>query len=335
MELNCTGNKSGDIISRFKALVTSRSFRGAVSVGFLGYMLYIFDVRTIAATMIGADPLLVVTGILVFIVSGVLGALQWGAILRFHGIEMGFAGTVSRYFMGLFFNFILPGFVGGDVIRVYKTSVASGKKTQAFSSTLADRVIGLFVLVLFSFGALILMPDGVAASAIPVAVIMLVLLGGFIGLFAFRPFGELSRWLMCFVLPKNVVSILRSVYLEMHELTRSPSTLAVVIALSAVIQFTRIAVHWACGAAVGIELGFSYYALFVPLMAIMASLPISVGGFGVREAFAVVLFGSVGLSEEVVLSYTFLATFASFIGATPGGIAFALQSDRKQPVETL
>jgi uncharacterized membrane protein YbhN (UPF0104 family) len=159
---------------------------------------------------------------------------------------------------------------------------------------------------------------------------MLVLLGGFIGLFAFRPAGHLTRWFIRSIVPKSVVTTLRSVYLEIHELTRSPSTLVVVITLSTVIQFTRIAVHWACGAAVGIELGFSYYALFVPLMAIMASLPISVGGFGVREAFAVVLFGSVGLGEEMVLSYTFLATFASFLGAIPGGIAFAMMSDQRK-----
>ena len=316
------------MLLRLKDMITSRAFRIVVSVGFLGYMFYLFDVRTIAATMMDADPMLFTAAILIFVISGIFGAFQWGTILRFHGIDMGLAGTVSQYFMGLFFNFILPGFVGGDVVRVYKASVASGKNTQAFSSTLADRVIGLFVLVLFSFGALILMPKGVAVSALPVAVIMLVLLGGFIGLFAFRPAGHLTRWIIRCVAPKSVVTTLRSVYLEMHGLTRSPSTLLTVIALSAVIQFTRISVHWACGAAVGIELGFQYYALFVPLMAIMASLPISVGGFGVREAFAVVLFGSVGLGEEVVLSYTFLATFASFIGAIPGGAAFALQSDR-------
>ena len=66
-----------------------------------------------------ADPLCLLFALLVFIVSGVLGAVQWGILLRFHGINPGFAGTVSRYFMGLFFNYILPGFVGGDVVRIY------------------------------------------------------------------------------------------------------------------------------------------------------------------------------------------------------------------------
>ena len=123
---------------------------------------------------------------------------------------------------------------------------------------------------------------------------------------------------------------LRAVYIELHELTRAPGTLLLVIIVSFFIQFTRITVHYISGMAVGIEAGFSYYALFVPLMAIMASLPISGGGFGVREAFAVVLFSSIGLEEEIVLSYTLLATLASFIGSIPGGIAFALSANERR-----
>ena len=62
------------------------------------------------------------------------------------------------------------------------------------------------------------------------------------------------------------------------------------------------------------------------MIAIMASIPISVGGFGVREAFAVVFFRTVGLDEEIVLSYVLMATFSAFIGSILGGIAFALSA---------
>lgn len=314
-------NKAEPGIVRF---LSSRLFKVIISTGLLLYIFYKFDLRAIVSSMVSADPVFFVYAILIFIASGVLGAVQWGLILRFHGIQLGFGGTVARYFMGLFFNFILPGFVGGDVVRVYKTSVVSGRATQAFSSTLADRVIGLLVLVLFSFGAFFFMPDGPVKKALPVMVIMFLILIGFVCLFIFKSLGRLLRSVFGKIIPPGIIEKLRAVYLEMHELTRSPHTLFMLIAISFFIQFTRIAVHYVCGMAVGINLGFSYYALFVPLMAIVASLPISIGGFGVREAFAVVLFSSLGLEEEIVLSYTFLTAFASFIGAIPGGIAFLL-----------
>lgn len=302
--------------------LTSRLFRVLVSGGLIAYMFARFEVGTVFADMLDADRGLAVGASLMFILSGVLGAMQWGIILRFHGIFMGAYGTVSRYFMGLFFNFILPGFIGGDVIRVYKTAAASGRSTQAFSSTLADRVIGLLVLVLFSFGAFFLMPEGPAASALPVALLMFVVLAGFILIFSVKRLGRLLRSVFGGLIPEKLLLTLRTVYLELHDLTRAPGTLAGVIALSTGIQCSRIAVHWLAGMAVGIELGFSYYALFVPLMAIAASLPISIGGFGVREAFAVVLFASAGVVEETVLAYTLLATVMSFLGSLPGAAAF-------------
>ena len=306
---------------------SSRLFKILISAGFVLYILFRFDLGAVASGIVSANPSFLIYAAVIFIVSGLLGAAQWGVILRFHGVRLKFTGTIARYFMGLFFNFILPGFVGGDVIRVYKTSIASGMTTQAFSSTLADRVMGLLVLVLFSFGAFFVIPRGPAQKALPVAVIMFLILAGFIWLFAFKPAGRFFNSIFGKIIPSAITEKLRAVYLEMHELTRSPLTLLALFAFSFFIQFTRIAVHYVCGMAVGIEFGFSYYALFVPLMAIMASLPISIGGFGVREAFAVVLFSSVGVENELVLSYSLLASVCSFAGALPGAAAFALSGN--------
>ena len=280
-----------------------------------------------------ADPLFLGCAIGVFIASGVLGSLQWRILLKFHGIRDGFLDTVSRYFMGLFFNYILPGFVGGDVIRVYKTAKASGKATQSFSSTLADRVIGLLVLVCFSLGAYVVIPRGIADDALPVAVFMFLMLSGFLALFAFKTLGSIVNRMFGRFIPQGVGKKITAVYIEMHRLTRSPSTLVRVFIFSCMIQVTRIGVHFLCGRAVGIELGFAYFALFVPLIEIVvASLPISFGGVGVRETMAFVLFSTAGINEATVISYTLLATAAGFTGSLPGFLAFLLDiRERRLP----
>jgi len=296
------------------------------------YIGYRFNVGTIMSTMWSADLLLLAGAVLTFMLSGVIGAVQWGTLLRFHGIRLGFSGTIARYFMGLFFNYLLPGFVGGDVVRVYKTAVASGKTTQSFSSTLADRVIGLLVLVLFSLFAFVFLPGGPVNAALPAAVFMFVMLAGFLAVFAFKPLGALINRMFGRFIPKSAGEKIATVYSEMHTLTRAPSTLAAVFSLSVLIQFTRIAVHFICGRAVGIELGFAYFALFVPVVEIVASQPISFGGVGVRETIAFVLYSSAGIAESSVVSYTLLATATGFMGALPGGIAFSLSvGGRKRP----
>ena len=56
-----------------------------------------------------------------------------------------------------------------------------------------------------------------------------------------------------------------------------------VIALSVVTQFLRILVHWCCAKALGLPLDFAWILLFVPIVALISILPISVGGWGLRE----------------------------------------------------
>ena len=227
------------------------------------------------------------------------------------------------YFMGLFFNFILPGFVGGDAVRIYKTATVSGKTTQAFSSTLADRVLGLLVLVLFSIGAFFMLPEGPADDALPAAVVMFGVLAAFIMLFAFRRLGATVGAMFGRFLPEWLGGKISEVYDELHLLTRSPKTLAKVFVLSCMIQLTRIGVHYLCARAVGMDVGFAYFALFVPVMEIAASLPVSFGGVGVRDMMGVTLFSLVGMGRETVISYTFLAYAAGFAGSLPGAAAFA------------
>ncbi len=303
--------------------LSSGLFRAMISALLMSWIVYRFQFGSVISNMWRADKAFLVGALLVFVVSGALGAVQWAALLRFHGIALGFAGTVARYFMGLFFNYILPGFVGGDVVRVYKTAMVSGRASQSFSSTLADRVIGLLALVLFSLGAFMFLPAGATGRALPAAAFMFLVLAGCMALFAVRSLGSIVSSLFGRFVPDGIAEKIAAVYEEMHLLTRSPATLARTLALSFLIQFTRIGVHYLCARAVGIPLGFAYFALFVPVMEILASLPFSFGGVGVREMAGVGLFSSLGVSQESILSYTLLAYTVGFTGSLPGAFAFA------------
>lgn len=312
---------SGSMIVRF---LSSWVLRVLVTMVIFGYIIYKFSFGQILSNMWHADRVLLAGAILVFMASGVMGAYQWKTILRFHGIALGLAGTVSRYFMGLFFNFILPGFIGGDAVRIYKTATVSGKTTQAFSSTLADRVLGLLVLVLFSIGAFFMLPKGPADDALPAAVIMFGVLAAFIMLFAFRRLGAIIGTIFGRFLPEWLGEKISAVYDELHLLTRSPGTLTKVFVLSCLIQLTRIGVHYLCAHAVGMDIAFAYFALFVPVMEIAASLPVSFGGVGVRDMMGVTLFSLMGIGRETIVSYTILSYAAGFAGSLPGAAAFAL-----------
>ena len=89
-------------MSFVKTILKSRIFRLFVSVCLLGYMAHRFGIATIGGSMRNADPLWLAAAVAMFVVSGTVGALQWGILLAFHDIRPGVYGTISRYFMGLF-----------------------------------------------------------------------------------------------------------------------------------------------------------------------------------------------------------------------------------------
>ena len=200
-----------------------------VSLGLLAVVIAGFGPGNVLDAFISAKPGYLALALAAFLVSGVAGSIQWSILLRFHGIYPGYGITLSRYFMGLFFNYMLPGFVGGDVVRIYQVSKISGKGTRAFSSTLADRVMGLLVLVMFSIGAYLYMPTGPATGALPVALLMFAVLAGFFAIAAFKGAGRLINRLFGRFMPVMFHSRIAAVYCEMHDLTRSPTTLLTVV----------------------------------------------------------------------------------------------------------
>jgi hypothetical protein len=72
--------------------------------------------------------------------------------------------------------------------------------------------------------------------------------------------------------------------------------------VAAVTQVSRIGVHALVARALGIAVPFQYFLLFVPLLAVIVSLPISLNGIGVREGAGVVVFGLVSVGRAQAFS---------------------------------
>ena len=88
----------------------------------------------------------ILLAIAVFSVSNFLGALQWNMLLRARGIKFPLRKTFFSYYVALFLNNFLVGYIGGDTFRAYDASKLSGKTATAISTVFLDRIIGFTVL---------------------------------------------------------------------------------------------------------------------------------------------------------------------------------------------
>src|SRR5207249_4421846 len=94
----------------------------------------------------------------VLIVTQVVSALRWQVMGRALGFDRSVSQLTGFYFIGMYFNLLLPTSVGGDVVRAWYLDGGSRRRLAAFASVFLDRVSGLLVLLSMACVALVLSP---------------------------------------------------------------------------------------------------------------------------------------------------------------------------------
>jgi uncharacterized membrane protein YbhN (UPF0104 family) len=122
---------------------------------------------------------------------------------------------------------------------------------------------------------------------------------------------------------------------DLHGFRNQGGALLAAFVASTVVQISRIYVHYLVGLALGVRIAAGYYFLFVPILAALISLPISLNGLGVREGAAVVLFGMAGLTKEQAFAVPFVTYLVSVVISLLGGLIFLSRPPRRAIAQRL
>jgi len=200
----------------------------------------------------------------------------------------------------------------------------SGQRLGAgLTATLFDRIFGLFFLNALSLavGALFFVWD---PDQSPVLIPALGVFLGFCVLFASmfsRRIGRLAEQTALVVLPQKMVDRFTSLRDRFH-LFRKPGLWARITLYSALAQALRVSVHWFCGLAIGVHIAVSWYFYYIPIVAVVSALPISIGGFGPREYLAQSLFARAGVGPMESVIVQLIAYLVSLVISLFGAVEF-------------
>ena len=316
------------VFARYKAPLIALKI--LLSLALFAYVVAKVSPRDILATIRPANPRILLAAAALFLFSNLLGSWLWARLLRAQGVPIPYRKAASYYFVGLFFNNFLPSNIGGDIARISDASKHATHVSPVFSATLMDRLIGVlaiaFVAVVASFAAF----HRFHLYAIYVAtfLVFLVALGLFIAVFH-------RGVLMAFEWPFRVIgahSVERGIarlFDDLHGYRNEAGTLVTAIAASTLVQISRVLVHYLVGLAVGVRVAMGYYFLFVPVLAALVSLPISLNGLGIREGAGVVLFQVAGMTKEQAFTVPFLTYLVSVLISLLGGLIFVSRTPRR------
>lgn len=280
-------------------------------------LLYVFsqvDLSDIGQRLLQANLGWVLAGFLLFNLSLVVRAYRWLLLLHGIGSPIRFGRLVSLYFAANFFNSVLPSGFSGDVIRAVEAAQDVPAQTAA-GTVIVDRATGLLALFMIGLAALPFRPDNFPQDLFwqTTAVCLIGLIGGFAVLEG-RLVHFFGRWVPSRLQPAwaKVAGVITAV--------QACGWTAVWQAMGISIIFNLMQIGWfaAAGLALGYQVPFTHYFLVIPFLSLAILLP-SVGGLGIREGLAPLLFASAGLSDTQAVALTLLVfaieRLSGFLGA--------------------
>ena len=277
-----------------------------------------------------AHPQLLLLAATLFLFSNLVGSWLWARLLRAQGVPIPYTKAAAYYFVGLFFNNFLPSNIGGDIARISDASKYATHVSPVFSATLMDRLIGVLVIAFLALVTSFTVLDRLHLYAIYGVMLVIFLLA--VGLLAAvfhrgvleameRPFRRLGA--------RRIAAAIGRLMDDLHGYRTQAGTLGTAFLASTVVQVSRILVHYVVGLSLGVRVAVSYYFLFVPVLAALISLPISLNGIGVREGAAVVLFQMAGMTRQESFAIPFLTYVLSVLISLLGGLIFLTRPPRR------
>jgi uncharacterized protein (TIRG00374 family) len=299
----------------------------ALSLGFLALVLARVGLRQAVGTLVSADWPLLGLALALYIAGIALRALRWRALLQAKGVEVPLSRLVVLYYVGSFFNLMLPTGVGGDAVRMYELSRHTRTPELAVGTVLADRAVGLLVLFLLATAVL---PFGAGLPQPWVAWLVVALTAGSFGAVALALWERPLAWAYRRLPPRLQSLVDRP---PLHKLYRSLTgynarSLAVVAGVSLAFNLLLVTVNVLIGLGLGVHVPARYYVVFISLIAFASALPISLGGLGVREGGYTALFGQVGVPQAVALSMSLAFYLITVLSGLIGGALYAWEGAR-------
>jgi uncharacterized membrane protein YbhN (UPF0104 family) len=92
------------------------------------------------------------------------------------------------------------------------------------------------------------------------------------------------------------------------------------LACSIAIHLLTVAAAWCCIKAVAAPISFAQVLFLMPPVLLIATVPVSIAGWGVRESSMIVAFAYAGLAQGDGLTLSLLFGAATFVVGVAGGI---------------
>lgn len=260
-----------------------------------------------------------------------LSCLRWQVILKAAGYEISIWHLLGSYFAGMFLNNFLPGAFGGDVYRIYRIAQTSHDSEVALVSVFLERFSGLAAL---SALAILGLPPAFRLIArwdiiLLFLACVVALVGGVLLIASPQLLHWANPWLERLRLNQLIARFAKIQHL-LRQFAHHRSALATSLGLSLILMLAIVYYHYLIAQQLHIAVSYVELLVFIPIVAVITLLPISLGGLGIKEGLWIYLFSRISIPMEQALLLSLTMTTLGWVLSLPGGAVLLLHSIEKQ-----
>lgn len=254
---------------------------------------------------------------------------RWALLLRSQELPASFGRCFRLTFIGFFFNNVLPGLTGGDLVKAVMIAQDHPEyRARAVGTVIVDRILGLLVLALISAAVLVFKLDQYREASIAIFGFLAAATAATV-LFLSR---RVRRFLRLDVLASRLpaAGVMKKLDQAFFLYRSQPKTLAIAAGLSFLAHIGNIGAVYCLGLGVGLDESagitgspLAAYVATVPVAMIVSSIPLLPGGWGVGEAAFAYFFRAVGVwNLDLSIALSVVQRTAALLWSLVGGVLF-------------
>lgn len=323
------------------SLLRSSLLRATITVVVLGYFVATIRWSELAERLARAQPIWLAAACGLLGVAYLMSALRWWFLLRVQKIPVPVGTSIALTYIAQFFNAFMLGAVGGDVVKTLMIlPYAPNRRTNATLSILIDRILGLAALLALSIATLPWQYRELAehpelrsiVSTLVWVSIVLVAAAVLVGLWPFHRSPDWTRRVWLRVPRRHIATLFVSGY-RAHYVAWKDTLGAIVAALA--LTLVLIAAGWCIARGIGLSVTYVEMLEIFTVATCVISLPISIGGHGVREGIFVFMFAAYGLittdathrsagqsGPEIAILFSLIFFGLSSVWSAVGGVVY-------------
>ncbi len=251
------------------------------------------------------------------ILQMLIGGLRWHFVLSFIGASLSLRLCTVIFYIGTFFNLVIPGAIGGDGYRIWCASRHDVNFNQAFNSVILDRIATVLMLLLLI--TLMQPVFSIEIGSMPASWVFPLLTGGtLLALVMLMNFHRLPASLPHAPVTQGIAALA----LDTQRIFLRPIPTFLVLFWAFIGHVNLALVAWLIALGLHLPVTLLDCLILIPPVILLTTLPISIAGWGIREGAMVTALHLVSIDSASALLLSILMGIVGTLVSIPGGIVW-------------